>query len=226
MSRGHMPTVVTAKGSEEQGGNRMYAPSRMQSARDLPGQLTMKRRADLEGLVEKDLKTELAEKERKHFREKLLDKPMDFEEERLRDLELLQQGGGGGMKLIPRAVDADDIDSEDDSDEDDDDDDDEEAALMAELEKIKQERAEEAARKAAEEAAAEEANKRAKVGAGNPLLDVAGAGAAGDATLKRKWYEDTVFRNQAKGEPKAQKRFINDTVRSDFHRKFLERYIK
>ena len=33
-------------------------------------------------------------------------------------------------------------------------------------------------------------------------------------------------RNQARGEPKAQRRFINDTIRNDFHRRFLERYIK
>lgn len=42
---------------------------------------------------------------------------------------------------------------------------------------------------------------------GNPLLGMAG----GDMSLKRRWYEDTVFRNQARGEPKAQRRFINDT---------------
>jgi hypothetical protein len=40
------------------------------------------------------------------------------------------------------------------------------------------------------------------------------------------WDEDVVFKNQTRGEVKAQRRFINDTVRSDFHRKFLERYIK
>ncbi len=31
---------------------------------------------------------------------------------------------------------------------------------------------------------------------------------------------------QTRGEPKTQKRFINDTIRNDFHRKFLTRYIK
>lgn len=33
-------------------------------------------------------------------------------------------------------------------------------------------------------------------------------------------------RNQTRGEPKAQKRFINDTIRNDFHRRFLERYVR
>jgi protein CWC15 len=44
--------------------------------------------------------------------------------------------------------------------------------------------------------------------------------------IKRRWDDDVVFKNQARTEPKRQKRFINDTVRSDFHRRFLDRYIK
>lgn len=40
-----------------------------------------------------------------------------------------------------------------------------------------------------------------------------------------RWYEDTVFKNQTKSEPKDKKRFINDTVRSSFHKKFLNKYI-
>ena len=55
---------------------------------------------------------------------------------------------------------------------------------------------------------------------GNPLVNVSGY------SLKRKWYEDTVFKNQSKNEPKTQKRFVNDTVRSDFHRKFLSKSIQ
>ena len=44
--------------------------------------------------------------------------------------------------------------------------------------------------------------------------------------IKRRWDDDVVFRNQTRGEPKVQKRFINDTIRNDFHRRFLSRYIK
>lgn len=54
--------------------------------------------------------------------------------------------------------------------------------------------------------------------AGNPLYD-------NSYSLNKRWYEETVFRNQAKTEPKAKKRSINDTVRSDFHKKFLKKYI-
>ena len=43
--------------------------------------------------------------------------------------------------------------------------------------------------------------------------------------MQRRWHEDTVFKNQARTARKEKKRFINDTVRSDFHRKFLNKYI-
>jgi protein CWC15 len=44
--------------------------------------------------------------------------------------------------------------------------------------------------------------------------------------LKKKWHEETVFRNQMVGVQKDRKRFINDTVRSDFHKKFLSRFVQ
>ena len=143
---------------------------------------------------------------------------------------------GGTKELIPRAIDADDTDDEDagggeeEDDDDDDDDEDDTAALLAELEKIKRERADEAARKAALENAAAEKARQQEVAAGNPLLALAGGtggGAAGGSfSVKRRWDEDVVFKNQTRGEPKHVKRFVNDTIRSDFHRRFLSRYIR
>ena len=41
-----------------------------------------------------------------------------------------------------------------------------------------------------------------------------------------RWDDDVVFKNQARGETKTPKRFINDTIRNDFHRKFLQKYMK
>jgi len=35
-----------------------------------------------------------------------------------------------------------------------------------------------------------------------------------------------VFKNQSRDEPKYEKRFINDTTRNDFHRKFLDKYVR
>jgi protein CWC15 len=63
---------------------------------------------------------------------------------------------------------------------------------------------------------------------GNPLLNLAPSGmpASTGATVKRRWDDDLIFRNQARDEPDMKKRFINDAIRSDFHRKFLSKYIK
>ena len=44
--------------------------------------------------------------------------------------------------------------------------------------------------------------------------------------VKRRWNDDVVFRNQAKDEPDVKKRFINDTIRNDFHRSFLRKYVR
>jgi protein CWC15 len=44
--------------------------------------------------------------------------------------------------------------------------------------------------------------------------------------IKRRWNDDVVFRNQARDEPEQKKRFINDTIRSDFHRNFIKKFMK
>ncbi|ANB13812.1 complexed with Cdc5 protein Cwf15 [Sugiyamaella lignohabitans] len=127
-----------------------------------------------------------------------------------------------------------DEDDDDDEDEDDDDDDDDEedetVMLMRELEKIKKEKALEkqrleeiAARKAEEE-------REREIAYGNPLMNPATKDGKDSFAVKRSWMEDTVFKNQAsslaanQSEPK--KELINDLLRSDFHKKFMDRYIK
>lgn len=128
-------------------------------------------------------------------------------------------------KIVAREIDADDSDmepkSDDESDEDDDDDDTE--ALMAELERIKKERAEDKLRKERQQAEEEAKMKEAELMRGNPLINMNNSGSF---NVKRRWDDDVVFKNQARGEIKTPKRFINDTIRSDFHRKFLHRYMK
>ncbi|CAD7688434.1 unnamed protein product [Nyctereutes procyonoides] len=48
------------------------------------------------------------------------------------------------------------------------------------------------------------------------------------AQVKRRWDDDVVFKNSAKGvdDQKKDKRFVNDTLRSEFHKKFMVKYIK
>ncbi|KAJ1563545.1 hypothetical protein HK405_001676, partial [Cladochytrium tenue] len=112
-----------------------------------------------------------------------------------------------------------------DDDDDDDDEDDDTAELMRELEKIKRERAEEKEREERERREAEEQAREEAMMAGNPILQLnssSGALQARDFSVQRRWDDDVVFKNQARGQDgKVKKRFINDLVRSDFHRKFM-----
>jgi protein CWC15 len=41
--------------------------------------------------------------------------------------------------------------------------------------------------------------------------------------MKRRWDDDVVFKNQARGtdDKNKKKEFINDMLRSDFHKKFM-----
>ncbi|KAG0051055.1 hypothetical protein BGZ83_004133 [Gryganskiella cystojenkinii] len=115
-----------------------------------------------------------------------------------------------------------------DSDESDsDDDEDDTAELLRELEKIKRERAEEKERQERIQHEEEEKAREAEVAAGNPLLPMPEAGLPKDFSVKRRWDDDVIFKNQARGmDDKPKKRFINDTLRSDFHRKFMSKYVQ
>ncbi len=138
----------------------------------------------------------------------------------------LDDDGGGGVNNLES--DESDLDASDDDDsdlDDDSDDEDEEAALQAELAKIRQERAAAKAKEEAEAAAMEQAEMEEAALTGNPLLNSGGESSSG--RLKRRWNDDVVFRNQAKTEPdQNKKRFINDTVRNDFHKRFLNKFIR
>lgn len=109
-----------------------------------------------------------------------------------------------------REIDADDSDEEDDDDDnsddsDDDDSDDDEAELKRELERIKRERQEKKEKEERERAAAEQESRERDIARGNPLLNKS------DYSIKRRWDDDVVFRNQARGvdEKGKSKEFIN-----------------
>ncbi|KAJ1475545.1 Pre-mRNA-splicing factor Cwf15/Cwc15 [Baffinella frigidus] len=90
---------------------------------------------------------------------------------------------------------------------------------MKELERIKREREEDAAKKMAKDKARDEEERQDAMLRGNPLM----GGAFG---VKRRWDDDVVFRNQAREDAPVKKQFINDTIRNDFHRKFLHKYVQ
>ena len=147
-------------------------------------------------------------------------------------LEALDEVGAKRLRAIEQLdpdLDADDpvagggSDSDSDSDSDGEDD---EAELMAELAKIKQERLAEAAERDEARRAEEEQTRADAFMSGNPLL-TGGSGASTDFTVSRRWDDDVVFKNCARGEEKkAGDGYINDTLRSEFHRRFMSKYVR
>ena len=173
---------------------------------------------------------------------KLLKQTADVDEEKIRakyddeDEDGDDEDGGGRWSDLDDTNNATNNLQSDDSDLDassddysdlDSDDEDEEAALQAELAKIRAERAAVKAREEAELAKEEQAEMEEAALTGNPLLNWGSTAAAESGRLKRRWNDDVVFRNQARGEPdQNKKRFINDTVRNDFHKRFMNKFIK
>ncbi|XP_010465135.1 PREDICTED: protein CWC15 homolog [Camelina sativa] len=232
MTTAARPTWAPAKGGNEQGGARIFGPSQKYSSRDVAAHTTLKPRREgqhtQEELKKKNLRDELEDRERRHFSSK--DKSYSDERDSRRGSQLLLEGFKKDPedRIYARNVDADDSDGDinnkgddESDDESDDDDEDDTEALMAELDQIKKERVEERLRKEKLEQMEELNAKEEELLKGNPLLN-----APTSFNVKRRWDDDVVFKNQARGEMKAPKRFINDTIRSDFHRKFLQRYMK
>lgn len=135
------------------------------------------------------------------------------------------------MKVEINPLDRDDDDSEPDndhksnasSDDDSDDDDEELAEIQRQLERIKKEKQEEKERKEKEVAEELERERAARMAGANPLMATDGEG--GSRVVVKKWYEETIFKNQAQGEQRYKKRVINDTLRNDFQKRFLSKYV-
>ncbi|KAJ3030520.1 hypothetical protein HDV00_008859 [Rhizophlyctis rosea] len=207
------------------GGNslrdRGNAPLHQKAARDLTAHTKLKLRQPGQNAPEElnrdALREKLELKEKEHFEKKGRPRDEDPEEEEAKRRKLLEAND----------LDKDDSDEEeedeDNDDSDDDDDEDDTAELLRELEKIKRERAEEKERQEAERRQEEERMKEEAAMTGNPLLPTGPT----DFAVKRRWDDDVIFKNQAKGvDENPKKRFINDMLRSDFHRKFMSKYIK
>jgi len=69
MTTAHRPTYNPTKGGNIQGGNKLYYPSKQYSSKDLPGNLTLKKRFNGQGskndVKDRDFKRELFDRERK-----------------------------------------------------------------------------------------------------------------------------------------------------------------
>lgn len=233
MTTAARPTFDPARGGQGRSEKDLSAISKQYSSRDLPSHTKLKFREYGQGTTE-ELRT-------RDFRKELEDRekgvPRDGKRppEQREPIASSTAISGGIVARRPRpdqvpaaSLDADDPLDGDDSGEDDDDGDEEDtAALLAELQRIKKERAAEQARREVERRQEEERIRMENILSGNPLLHYAPQASKPDLKVKRRWDDDVVFKNCARSEPEKKKdRFINDSLRSEFHRKFMEKYVK
>ena len=118
MTSAHRPTWAPAKGKEHQGGARLFGPSAKRSKLDAAGFLTLKTRASgqsaADDLLERDLRRELEEKERRAQAEKSgrSTAAIGADETTTATLALGDASGVATERFAPRAEDADDDASE------------------------------------------------------------------------------------------------------------------
>lgn len=238
----------TAKGKLSHQVSSRDLPSHTKLKERLPGQDTK------EELSERDLRAELEEREKIAQIEKNQAPAYKFvpsleqatqvrlalKAERDREREAKKEALLGGESVLdeselsqscPKLVDAikmarldKDVDfgsenefSESDFGDDDGDEDDDPEELMAELNRIKQERLAEQERR--------ENESRAKLEEqpGSDLNDET----ASTFSIKRRWDDDVPFKNCAREEPDPKRKlYVNDTLRSEFHKKFMNKYIR
>ncbi|KDP39321.1 hypothetical protein JCGZ_01078 [Jatropha curcas] len=217
MTTAARPTWAPAKGGNEQGGTRIFGPSQKYSSRDLAAHTNLKPRKEgqdtQEELQKRNLRDELEERERRHFSSK--DKSYNDDRDSRKSNQLLLEGNKRDTedRIMPRTVDADDSDVEVNNDNE---------RLLLLLDKSKLHLISDCFISEEQLRAAEELKvKEEQLLRGNPLLNNPTS-----FSVKRRWDDDVVFKNQARGETKTPKRFINDTIRNDFHRKFLQKYMK
>lgn len=220
------------------------APTFQYSSRDLASQTKLKLRKPGQHAPEEiqkvDLKAELLRLEARKrtygshhdnsvegSEDKATDTGRGLDHNTDQDVEDSQQEHESGSSEQPR--DSKDHKSDKASNDSDEEDEDMEALLL-ELEKIKKEREAEREKQAQQEAK----SKFSLALSANPLYqpqkgsqETSSSSGGGAFVMKRRWDEDVIFKGQQKRpDGEVKKRYINDTIRSDFHRKFLDRYIR
>ncbi|KAL4891979.1 Pre-mRNA-splicing factor Cwf15/Cwc15 [Aspergillus ambiguus] len=234
MTTAHRPTFDPAQGKEA-----LRGPAYHQ--RLLPAHMHLKTRQAGQGgeseVNQRDLRAELLQAEAAHFAKKRgvpVDETAVESAAPKRQLEGAPSGDSAEAadeedseakrrRILEetRDIDADSDGSEEESSDEESDDEDEAAELMRELEKIKKERQEQKEKEERERAAEEEEKREYDIAKGNPLLN------AQDFNVKRRWDDDVVFKNQARGtEDRRGKEFVNDLLRSDFHKRFMSKYVR
>lgn len=250
MTTAHRPTFDPARGKESARGEAYHQ-------RLLPAHKTLKYRQPTQGTAsehaKRDLRAELEQSERAHYAHKNGHTQPDNDEPATTTMSAIEAAAAVGTKrkgpettnnegdpeqedyaskkrriLAEHAEeDADSAASSSSSEsESDDDSEDETADIQRELAKIRAERAEAAAKAAGIQAEKDEAQREKDIALGNPLLN--SHAEKNEYGVKRRWDDDVVFKNQARGteERGKEKRFVNDLLRSDFHRRFMDKYVR
>ncbi|MCJ1358771.1 MAG: complexed with cef1p [Icmadophila ericetorum] len=221
MTTAHRPTFDPARGKDVQKGPAYHQ-------RLLPAHTQLKLRQPGQGgsadPAARDLRAQLLQAEAAHF-SKVRGSPSGIdglESERASstsrrvenstadDGDVVEEPDAKRRRVLEetRQIDADSEDSGNDSSEEESDEEDETAELMRELEKIKRERAEQREKEAT-------FYMRRKMTSTD------------DFNVRRRWDDDVVFKNQARGtEDKKKKEFVNDLLRSDFHKRFMSKYVR
>jgi len=227
MTTAARPTWDTAKGGTSTRERDLSSMSKQYSSRDLPSHTRLKTRESGQGTTEevrqRDFRRDLEDRERLALRER--------QKERARKEGKALDSPPPSKKSKPEAVtmanlDADDpVDSSEDSDSDSDDD---TAILMAELNKIKAEKAKDEAEKEMRKRDEDEQIRMENILSGNPLLkEKYSDQGKSDMKIKKRWDDDVVFKNCSRAEPdNKETTFINDSLRNEFHRKFMDKYVK
>jgi len=246
MTTAHRPTFDTAKGGTGKNEGDLSKLSQQYSSKDMPSHTKMKYRQRGQSSVD-----ELKEKMSVDTSRRLLDEkereaatatgrePRRSSANRASTDASAAAGSSVTSSKRARfadggesnALDADDpLDELDDADSGGDDgEEDDTAELMAELARIKKERAAEKTQREDEHAEKQDRIRTENILQGNPLLNpTLSSASTADFKVKRRWDDDVVFKNCAKGidERKKEPTFINDAIRSEFHKKFMEKYIK
>ncbi|KAJ6488256.1 Pre-mRNA-splicing factor Cwf15/Cwc15 [Mycena vitilis] len=253
MSTAHRPTWDPAQAKDVKGGSRQFSVRDMAMHTKL--KFRQVGQTSVAEVKQRDLRAELftAELEAKNKKRKAEGLPPlaveggPSDEESSKRRKLLQDSldldkddededdaAEGSKTAEQKEKDAEDSGSDSD---DDDDDDDETAELLRELEKIKRERAEEKARQDQEQSASDAATRDAEIATGNPLLNLAAAlgqqvpsgvntTVPGTFAVKKRWDDDLIFKNQAISTRDKPTHFVNDLLRTEFHKKFMQKFIK
>lgn len=236
MTTAHRPTFDPARGKSSQ------AQGSIRHARALPSHETIKYRQEGQGGdadKKRELERELFEKEQEHlkkvkriegdrnngqedfrkYREQVnnaqnVEKELSVEEIEERRRKILQEIESNSEEENRSEQNSDNSDESDESESD-------EEELLRELEKIKRERAEEKRKQEEKERLQQQEAREREIAYGNPLLNPKRE----DFAVKKSWMDETVFRNQG-GKSKDDKGFINDLLRSDFHKKFMDKYVR